>query len=166
MLKHFTSSFLRFPVKWANAVTDWLLGLSSDGSIIIQNAATPTPGLPKVSVSKGWLYNTLQAGAGESSEEFHALSSPRAADYASASESPPTVADSWLRGLGTRTKANGGGNTGTSPVGLTFRVITRTQLAAGVNYLYFRTISVNRFGCIVSVGPEEGCAACMDQSMM
>lgn len=56
MLRFFNSAHPLFPVRWANAVTGWLLGLCSDsGSITIRNTATPGRGDgPSIDVNLAW----------------------------------------------------------------------------------------------------------------
>ena len=56
MLRLFHSRHPLFPVRWANAVTSWLLGLrSNSGSLTINNTATPGNGDgPSIDVNLAW----------------------------------------------------------------------------------------------------------------
>ena len=56
MLRLFHSQHPLFPVRWANAVTSWLLGLrSNSGSLTINNTATPGNGDgPSIDVNLAW----------------------------------------------------------------------------------------------------------------
>jgi len=56
MLRLFYSRHPLFPVRWANAVTSWLLGLrSNSGSLTINNTATPGNGDgPSIDVNLAW----------------------------------------------------------------------------------------------------------------
>ncbi len=56
MLRLFNSTHPLFPVRWANAVTNWLLGLySNSGSITIKNTQTPGRGDgPSIDVNLAW----------------------------------------------------------------------------------------------------------------
>ena len=57
MLRFFNSAHPLFPVRWANAVTGWLLGLrSNSGSITVRNTQTPNGGDdgPSIDVNLAW----------------------------------------------------------------------------------------------------------------
>lgn len=64
MIHLFSKARFKFPIKWANAVTKWLVGLKSDGSINIANTMNPTEDSgPTISVNRGWLKKIIAANS-------------------------------------------------------------------------------------------------------
>ena len=165
MIRKFSKPLLRFPVKWANAVSDWLMGLCSDGSLTILNSAAPSNGVPKIAVNPSWLANQIAGLSDRERTAPAALAATESTSLAPSDETPTKSADRWS--YGTSVKADG---TSDDPAnkrrGCSFDVVTRVRRVDLVNYLYFRTVTVSPLGVIVSVSPESKCVACLDTSYM
>lgn len=163
MIRKFSKPLLRFPAKWANAVSDWLMGLCSDGSITILNSATPSNGVPKISVNPSWIANQIAGLSDRERTAPAALAATESTSLAPSDETPTKSADRWS--YGTSQKADGtSDDTANKRRGCTFDVVTRVRRIDLVDYLFFRTVTVSPLGVIVSVSPENKCVACLDTS--
>lgn len=163
MLRKFDKRILRFPVKWANAVTDWLLGLCSDGSITINNSASPSNGVPRIAVNASWVSNLIAGVYDRDRPSPAALAATADAHLAPSDECPAKKSDAWS--LGVHTPADSSATDPSSSVartGCTFDVVTRSQRVDLVDYLYFRTVTVSPLGVIVAVSAENKCVAVID----
>ena len=166
MLRKFSKPLLRFPVKWANAVTDWLLGLTSDGSLTILNSASPATGTPKISVNPAWLAAQITGTASSGRPVPFALAVTAGTSQSAESESPARSNDYWAYGLAYKTDGTTKANSANERDGFTFDVVTRSVKSALTNYLYFRTITVSPLGVIVAVSKENKCVAVVDKDYM
>lgn len=180
MIRQFSHSILRFPIKWANAVAAWIANLCSDGSLIIQNSMNPSEGTPCIKVNTGWLSSTLwgmntikdnyvqndkdwtrspltlrQTGTGNN---LAPTENTQSTDYRK---------DNWAfgtaMGLSSDNKTAVSFENGDTSRGVEFDVLTRSVYeVGGVDYLYFRTITVSPLGVITKVSAENKCIAVRD----
>ncbi len=182
MIHLFNTSRLKFPVKWANAITRWITGLTSDGSITIKNTANPTENEgPTLAVNTEWLRSILQGmttpsnmdisaiyGAGKTIDPLTLTRTGTGDDLAPTDMSTKSTdyrKDKWSFGTACGLK-NG------SPIsfadgdkfrGVQFDVLTRSVYeSGGKDFLYFRTITISPLGVITNVSEENKCIAVRD----